>query len=132
AESGQGTMPSRLVLSGHSAGGAMWGDNTGHFSLESICELGKIFPASAKNVEDIHFAGCFTYRPLQGDRAEWQASFPNVKTMWGYDHFSQHAPVGDLAAWQAATLGRGQISQATVRAHPGSIAWSQSTGYIDG
>lgn len=131
AESGKGTMPSRLVLSGHSAGGAMWGDNAGHFSLDSIRELGEMFPTAAKNVEDIHFAGCFTYRPLQEERGAWRQSFPSLKTMWGYDHFSAHAPVGDLAAWQAATLGRGQISEATVRAHPGAIAWSEGVGFVD-
>lgn len=132
AESGQGTMPSRLVLSGHSAGGAMWGDTTGHFSLDAICELGKLFPTAARNVEDIHFAGCFTYRPLRDERAKWEASFPSLKTMWGYDQFSPHAPVDHLAAWQLATLGRGQISEATVRAHPGAVSWSTGTGYIDG
>jgi hypothetical protein len=130
AESGRAAMPSRLVLSGHSAGGQMWGDKAGRFETKSICELGAMFPAAAKQVEDIHFAGCFTYRPLQAERQTWLTAFPSLKTMWGYDHFSQHAPVGDLLAWQYATLGRRQISEATVHAHPGVIAWSADAGFV--
>lgn len=128
AESGRGEMPSRLVLSGHSAGGDMWGDRAGRFELESICELGRIFPAAAKQVEDIHFAGCFTYAPIQtGERETWRASFTNMKTMWGYDHYSGHAPVGDLRAWESETRGRAD----TISAHRGVVGWSTGAGLVD-
>lgn len=132
AESGRGEMPSRLVLSGHSAGGEMWGDRAGRFELRSICELGRMFPEAAKQVEDLHFSGCFTWRPLDSERAEWREAFPNVSTMWGYDRYSGHAPVGDMLAWQSATLGRRDtIAESTVRAHPGVLAWSVGGDLVD-
>lgn len=132
AESGRGDMPSRLVLSGHSAGGDMWGDRTGEFNLLSVAKLGQLFPTAAGQIEDIHFAGCFTTWELQSHREEWRHSFPNLKTMWGYDGHSELAPVGDLLAWQAATTGhKDRIDIRTIADHPHVNVWSSAGGLLE-
>jgi hypothetical protein len=129
AESGGAAMPSRIVLSGHSAGGEMWGDKTGSFELTSVCGLGKIFPAAAKQVEDIHFAGCFTTRELQTRQGEWWDAFPNLKTMWGYSEYSHLAPVGDLRTWEQLTRGRtSNINASAFSGHTNVNVWSIGGG----
>ena len=95
---GQGAMPSRIVLSGHSGGTQLWGKDDGVL-LAAIRTLGQTFPRAALQVEDIHFASCTSMSQLQQDES-WRNAFPNLKTMWGYDGFSPSAPVGHLLGWR--------------------------------
>jgi hypothetical protein len=84
-------VPSRLVISGHHSGGQFT-----DLKDESVLALAHLFPDGAKQVEDIHFSGCFTEANVT-DPAVWRGAFPNLRTMWGYSELSPKAPVEHLA-----------------------------------
>jgi hypothetical protein len=122
-------VPSRLVLSGHSSIGMLWGDNdVGMIHLSSVRDLGRIFKSAAAQIEDIHISGCFSEREVQG-ASDWTAAFPNMKTIWGYGAFAPHAPTQDLHDWELATRGRtSRLSEGFVANHGSATAWSIAGG----
>jgi hypothetical protein len=126
---GGAAVPSRLVLSGHSSYGMLWGDHdVGTIRLEAVRDLGKIFPKAAAQIEDVHISGCFSEDQVQ-HAERWTESFPNLKTIWAYGGFSPKPAAGDLAAWQAATLGRTtRLSEGLVASHGSATAWSIGGG----
>lgn len=140
AESGGTPMPSRLVLSGHSTAGNLYGEaadgtHLGKFALDDVRELGRIFPAAAKQVEDIHFGSCFSNAQIEKNEA-WREVFPNLKTMWGYARFSAGAPVGDMKAWELASRGhvdRFSVGALSPYANPNGhvTGWSAKGGVSD-
>lgn len=123
------SIPSRLVLSGHSSFGVLWGDgDAGMFHLEAVRELGRIFEKAAAQIEDVHISGCFSEDEVQHAEA-WTESFPNLKTLWAYGEFAPKAAAGDLAAWQVATRGRTtRLSEGFVASHGSATAWSVTGG----
>lgn len=130
AEVGESALPGRLVLSGHSSLGEMWGQSS-VIKLEDVCALGKALPKAAAQVEDIHFSGCNTAPELQ-NHAVWTEAFPNLATMWGYNGFSDHAPVQDLRTWETATRGDANaISDDAFTARNNAVAWTTAQGMVD-
>lgn len=124
-----GSVPSRFVISGHSGGAIVFGDNhDGDLSYENVRELAGIMPRAAAQIEDIHFASCNSENKIQ-DSESWKKSFPNLKTMWGYRGTSPLAPAGDLHAWEVATRGRnGTLSEGLMQSHGNATAWSVNAG----
>ena len=112
-----GSIPSRLVLSGHCSGTGVWdgAGKEGNLTFESVQALADVMPAAAAQVEDIMLSACSTGYD-EGTRrtslASWKEHFPNLKTAWGYSSPSDyHSPTGwhavaHIAAWQLATAGR--------------------------
>jgi hypothetical protein len=104
AEKG-GRCSSRIMFSGHHAGGTFWGER-GHLEESDIAKLAKAMPKAAAQVEDIHLAGCYTggYQRLES----WRTVFPNLQTAWGYEHSSPDAGLanGQQTAWEVSTRGR--------------------------
>ncbi|MBX3234327.1 MAG: hypothetical protein KIT84_21680 [Labilithrix sp.] len=135
AESGNGDLPSRLVLSGHSSSGMMWGDpagsqQVGGFDLALVRRLGEIFPKAAAQVEDVHFSGCFTYRQVDGD--EWQKTFPNLKTLWGYSDYTPGDQINHFAPWVRMTQGRNSdITARQIAPYKAVLAWSRTSDVVD-
>jgi hypothetical protein len=126
------SIPSRLVLSGHSFGGGSVAGGGNELSFPDVQKLGKAMPAAARQIEDIHLSGCFTHGNARNDNAVWQQAFPNMKTIWAYDGFAPSAPVHHLEAWQAATKGRTEnlAPQPWLR-DQGVACWSVKSGYVD-
>lgn len=154
-----GSMPSRLVLSGHSVGTGIYdGDGvTGWLAFDSIKQLADALPLAAARIEDLMISACSSgYDGADaGNRAalsDWSRHFPNLKTAWGYasnDEF--HSPsaaqaVGHIASWEAATRGRTTDVQgkravdAFFAEHhldrpqlDGNVStWSVARGYVEG
>jgi hypothetical protein len=123
-ESGTSTAPSRIVLSGHSTGNEMWGDESGMFSIDALRALAKAMPRAAAHVEHIHFAACFSAAQVRRAH-EWREAFPNLRSMFGYDGYSPNAPLAHLRAWEHATRAG---SPPTPR---GTIAWTADGGLAD-
>ncbi len=109
-------IPSRLVLSGHSAGTAIYdGDNhLGFLGFDSVKQLADALPKAAAQIEDVMISACNSgFDAGEGGRArlsDWARHFPNLKTAWGYANES-HSPTGQQAVfhimgWEAATRGR--------------------------
>jgi hypothetical protein len=103
-----GSVPSRVVISGHHVGDSIWGDTNGEVRWESLKKLADAMPRAAGQVEDLHLSACYS----GGERAEglYRSIFPSLKTVWGYEGSAPGTWSGampHLSAWEQATRGRG-------------------------
>ncbi|WNG45995.1 hypothetical protein F0U60_19170 [Archangium minus] len=137
AEKG-GVIPSRLVLSGHSGGMSLWGEEGGFkngvLSRQSLALLAAAMPKAAARVEDLCIAACYNGGETTLDG--WRAIFPNVETMWAYDGSAPGTFSGatvHLARWEKAT--RGEVDALRPDAARGLrkgenlAVWSRRDGY---
>ncbi len=105
AETGQ-RLIKRVVLSGHSGGWSIWGDDNGSLSFDHLQDLGKIFPMAVGQVEDLMLSACNTGQSRKLD--QYKAIFPNVKSIWAYVGYSPSAATGALehiGGWVDVTRG---------------------------
>jgi hypothetical protein len=109
AEKG-GVVPSRLVLSGHSGGSGLWGEegsfSNGVLSRRSLAMLAAAMPRAAAGVEDLCIAAC--YNGGETTMEAWRSLFPRLQTMWAYDGSAPGTFSGataHLARWEKATRG---------------------------
>jgi hypothetical protein len=129
-----GEVPSRMILSGHSVGGQVFGHyagGTAGISFGAVQGLAAAMPKAAERVHDIQLAGCNT----AGNAADphtrngWTQSFPNLRSMMTYDGTSPSAPVGDLAAWQARTREGSRSASSSLSGMTGNVTtWTKSPG----
>lgn len=95
AENGEYTLE-RLVLSGHSNGVELWGDDArghkgGKFLLDKdLVRLAETFPGAAAQVQDIMFSACYSANSI----LLVAKVFPNLQNAWGYLGFSPSARGG--------------------------------------
>jgi hypothetical protein len=100
----------RIVLSGHSNGVQLWGDeaknfNPGSFVLDTVFQrLTSTFAKAAAQVEDVMFSACYTVSSME----LVVKAFPNLRTVWGYAGASPAAGAGaeaHIAKWEKETRG---------------------------
>lgn len=128
AEKG-GSVPSRLSISGHHAGGQFWGEK-GKIERQAVLDLAAAMPKAAGQVEDIHLAACYC-QGRNGVR-QWQAVFPNAKTILAYSGSTPESERGGVrlqANWERATRGDAQKVKSGVE---GSVVWTRAKGFQDG
>ncbi len=136
-----GAVPGRLVLSGHSGGSSIYGDESnftnGFFNRDLLTELAKTMPKAAAQVEDIALSAC--YCGGENTIMKWKEGFPNAKTMLAY---ADKSPSGStetgsrahLKAWDKAT--RGDVDSLKPDTFKGlekdkNVAtWSVKNGYL--
>jgi hypothetical protein len=118
------SIPSRIVLSGHSTGRGVY-NGSDQLSFQAVIALARAMPRAARQIEDLHLSGCFTAGQIF-DKDVWKMAFPNLKTIWGYSKFAPAAPVGHLQAWEATTRGRAAYDPG--RGTPGVATWSERSG----
>lgn len=136
-----GEIPKRMVLSGHSGGSAIYGDEDGFtngaFNRDLLTDLAKSMPKAAGQVEDIALSAC--YCGGEDTIMKWKAGFPNAKTMLAY---ADKSPSGagasgsraHLKAWDTAT--RGDVDALPPGTFKGlekdkNVAtWSVKNGYL--
>ena len=127
AERGE-SIPSRLVLSGHSSLGMFWGEDTGVIHFQAVRDLGRVFKKAGEQIEDIHVAGCYSESEVQSSE-KWTLAFPNAKTIWAYAGSAPKPGDADLAAWQNATRGRtDRLTESFVASRGTATAWSLNGG----
>lgn len=106
----------RIVLSGHSNGVALWGDDEGShrggkFLVDKDMErLTKAFPRAAAQVQDVMFSACFSVTSID----LVVKVFPNLETAWGYAEFSPSAGKGaeqHIAQWERETRGNQELQK---------------------
>lgn len=102
-----GTIPSRLVISGHSGGlGGIWGDNNGNIPMAAFRDLAAAMPRAAGQIRHVHLAACNTGGRQSID--EWRKMFPNAQSVWAYAGSAPGADSGSeshLSRWERATRG---------------------------
>jgi hypothetical protein len=129
-----GSVPSRLVLSGHSDGDALWGDRGDHVALHDLFALARAMPKAAACIQDLHLAACNSAKngTAEEERKLLLEAFPNLKTFWGYQGASPMAPVDHLAAWQRATVGDATKIELTPALRNANATTVDATGKASG
>lgn len=132
-----GKVPSRVILSGHSVGSGVWGDNNGSLGFDSIGKLAAAMPKAASQVEDVHIAACYAGTGDNADR--FKGMFPNMKTFFAYDGSapgSHSGATAHQARWDAATRGRKDDLDrgivAGTRKGENAVTWTEDGGFKDG
>ena len=137
AEKG-GVIPSRLVLSGHSGGFSLWGEDqgfqNGELTRDDVARLAAALPGAAARIEDLCLAAC--YNGGETTVAAWRALFPQLRTVWAYNGSAPGTFSGataHLARWEKATRGEGDGLQADaargLRKGENLAVWSRRDGY---
>ena len=108
-----GSVPSRLVLSGHVADRLMDADGSNGIESKDIQALAKAMPRAAAQVEDVMVSACYGGSKEQIDA--WRGAFPNAKSIWTYGDgghtVRDKSPTGAVAVehlveWEKETRGR--------------------------
>lgn len=103
-----GTIPSRMVISGHHVGDGVWGDDNGEIAWTTWKNLAEAMPHAAAQVEDLNISGC--YSAGADMEAKLKGIFPKLKTVWGYSGTSPGTWGGAIEQqkeWERATRGSG-------------------------
>lgn len=136
AEKG-GTIPSRLVLSGHNVGSGIWGDDNGKMSWDLLGQLTEAMPRAARQIEDVHLSACYSGGLPAMER--YRGMFPNAKTIWAYTGSAPGSWSGAMthqARWDTATRGtREELNRSLAdgsRKGENVAVWSSRLGYMDG
>ncbi len=132
-----GKVPSRVVLSGHSVGSQIWGDDNGSATYKQFQDLAKAMPKAAAQVEDLHLAAC--YAGTQTNADSFKEAFPNMKTFFGYHDSAPGTWSGaqtHLARWDNATKGRKEDLDRSIAANSRKgenvATWNRTAGFNDG
>lgn len=128
----------RLVLSGHSLGAGLWGDDNGEMSWKALEALTQAFPKAARQVEDVLVAACYAGGRTQMNR--FRAMFPRVKSLWGYAGSAPGAYSGSvwhMKRWERQTRGPGddrldRSEVAHLRKGDNVAIWTRGRGFDDG
>lgn len=126
----------RMILSGHSLGTGVWGDDNGEIGWADLAALARTFPKAARQVEDLMVSACYAGGRTQANRLK--AIFPRLKTLWGYHGSAPGAYSGavwHLKAWEKQTRGAGEPDRkgvAHLRKGKSVATWSETRGYDDG
>jgi hypothetical protein len=136
AEKGE-TIPQRLVLSGHSVGNGVWGEENGSLTLDALGDLARVMPAAARAIQDVHIAGCHSGGRFAMLRI--QSIFPAIKTIWAYAGSAPGAESGAVIheqMWERATRGEelkvDRNALNATRKGKNVALWSVEGGYDDG
>ena len=137
-ERGKGLMK-RLVISGHSWGSSVWGDNNGSIPFPHLERLTRLFPIAAGQVEDLMFSACNTAQIAKLD--QYHRMFPNLKSIWGYAGYSPSAGTGStrhIGEWEKGSRGhdsagvdkgREKVNQGSGPRDQNVAVWSEAKGY---
>ena len=130
------TIPVRLLLSGHSVGTGVWGEENGTLTLDALGALAEALPEAARLIEDVHVSGCYSGGKYVLMRI--QSIFPQVKTIWAYAGSAPGAASGATthqALWEKSTRGAStdlnrSIADGT-RKGEHVVVWTRDRGYDD-
>ena len=103
AEMGERSME-RMVLSGHSVGSQIWGDENGNISFTFLSKLLELFPAATEQLEHLMLSACYSGGEARMD--QYHEMFPNLGSIWAYHGSSPGTWSGamdHMAAWESAT-----------------------------
>jgi len=110
-----GAIPSRMIISGHHVGSAVWGDDNGEVSWGTLQKLADAMPRAAAQVEDLNVSACYSGGAQM--QSKYEGIFPNLKTVWAYSGSAPGSWSGAMAHqkyWERATRGDGTDLQGTI------------------
>ncbi len=135
AEMGARTME-RLVLSGHSVGSQVWGDDNGSLAFKHLIRLSNLFPAATGQVKHLMLSAC--YSGTEAKMAQYHDMFPNLKSITAYHGSSPGTWTGaipHLEAWEGLTEEGDEVSGVDpemsegMRKSENMSTWNAEDGY---
>lgn len=102
-EMGERSME-RMVLSGHSVGSQIWGDENGNISFSFLSKLLELFPAATEQLEHLMLSACYSGGEAKMD--QYHEMFPNLDSVFAYHGSSPGTWTGamdHMGAWVSAT-----------------------------
>jgi len=102
-EMGERSME-RMVLSGHSVGSQIWGDENGNISFSFLSQLLELFPAATEQLEHLMLSACYSGGEAKMD--QYHEMFPNLGSIFAYHGSSPGTWSGamdHMEAWESAT-----------------------------
>jgi|GEM_PF-1323908 len=137
AERGERSIE-RLVLSGHSLGAGLWGDDNGEIGWAALESLAQTFPKAARQVKDVMVAACYAGGRTQVER--FKGMFPKAESMWGYSGSAPGAHSGavwHMKRWEKQTRGNkaptvNRASVSHLRKGKNVAVWTEAKGYDNG
>jgi hypothetical protein len=103
AEMGERSMD-RMVLSGHSVGSQIWGDDNGSIRFTDLDELFDLFPKAAAQIEHLMLSACYSGGEAKMD--QYHDMFPGLSSIWAYHDSSPGTWSGamdHMDRWESAT-----------------------------
>jgi hypothetical protein len=94
----------RMVLSGHSVGSQIWGDDNGQISFDDLEELFHLFPKAAAQVQHVMLSACYSGGEVGMQR--YQGMFAGAESLWAYHGSSPGTWSGamdHMGEWESAT-----------------------------
>jgi hypothetical protein len=135
AEMGERSID-RMVLSGHSVGSMIWGDDNGMINFSVLDELFELFPKAAEQVEHLMLSACYTGG--ESKMGQYTDMMPGLESVWAYHGSSPGTWSGAMPhmdRWEAATeSGKDasgvdpSLAQGTRKDHNVST-WNTTDGY---
>src|SRR5690606_33710456 len=101
----------RMVLSGHSGGTSVWGDDNGYIGFDHLTQIKSFFPMAMGQVEDLMLSACNT--GFQDNIPQYLSIFPNLRSIWAYVGYSPSAATGStrhIREWERSTRGSAKHS----------------------
>ncbi len=124
----------RLMLSGHSDGDSLWGDDNGRIEWSAFAQLVALFPRARAEVHDLFIGAC--NNGWQTSVKRFIAMFPQLQSLWAYVKTAPSVATGgarDMQSWAHATepggsgLSRGVASHSPVADRV--AIWTKHGGY---
>jgi len=103
AEMGERTID-RMVLSGHSVGSMLWGDENGTVYYRELEELTQLFPKAMGQVKHVMLSAC--YSGGESTMNSHREIFPGAESIWAYHDSSPgtwSGAMGHMKEWEKAT-----------------------------
>lgn len=103
AEMGERSID-RMVLSGHSVGSQIWGDDNGSIRFTELDELFDMFPKASGQIEHLMLSAC--YSGGEAKMGQYHDMFPGLSSIWAYHDSSPGTWSGamdHMDRWESAT-----------------------------
>ena len=126
----------RMVLSGHSAGSQIWGDDNGEILFDQLAELTKLFPNAMGQVQHLFMSACSTGKE-EGIK-QYPELFQGLESVFAYHASSPGTWTGaidHLGQWEEATEAGKPASNVDpslvdgIRKSKNSATWNKTDGY---
>jgi hypothetical protein len=126
----------RMVLSGHSVGSMIWGDDNGMVQFSEFESLFELFPKAGAQVQHLMLSAC--YSGGESKMGQYHGMLPELDSIWAYHDSSPGTWSGamdHMGAWEKATepgkdAGGVDPSLAAGKRKAANVStWNQKDGY---
>ena len=129
----------RMVLSGHSVGSQIWGDDNGEIAMNDFDKLSDIFPKAFGQVQHLMLSACYSggETNMMSNKGIWEGA----ESIWAYHDSSPgtwSGAMGHMEEWESATESgkdAGGVDPELAKGHRKAknvSTWNSTDGYQGG